>query len=151
MQSLGTSWDWSTLSNNSGRAWASPEYTRYRKRFYMCIYIYVCLWGDHFSEERVKFWMRTVMVVMRMRIRLHCTWSIWETTRTCTGTNWLERWQCCTTLARLRSTINITDRLHFPEHEDSCMEAYPLMIRAWLQVLGLMVMACGLLLKYIAV
>ena len=32
----------------SGRAWASPEYMRYRKRFYMCIYIiynynnYVC-------------------------------------------------------------------------------------------------------------
>ena len=31
----------------------------------------------------------------------------------------------------------------FPEHEDDCMEAYPL--RAWLQVLGLMVMACRLL------
>ena len=41
--------------------------------------------------------------------------------------------------------INITGRLHFPEHEDDCMEAYPL--RAWLQILGLMVicMACGLL------
>ena len=22
---------------------------------YMCIKLYVCLWGDHFSEERVKF------------------------------------------------------------------------------------------------
>ena len=42
--------------------------------------------------------------------------------------------------------INITGRLHFPEHEDDCMEAYPL--RAWLQVLGLMVMACRPLLKY---
>ena len=35
-------------------------------------------------------------------------------------------------------------RLHFSEHEDDCMEAYPL--RAWLQVLGLMIMAaCRLL------
>ena len=52
---------------------ASPEYTRYRKRFYMYIYLYVhvCLWGDHFSEERVKFWTCKVMVVMR--IRPHCT------------------------------------------------------------------------------
>ena len=50
---------------NSGWAWASPEYTRDRKRFY--IYILVCLWGDHFSEERVKFWTRKVMVVMRIR------------------------------------------------------------------------------------
>ena len=55
--------------------------------------------------------------------------------------NWKD--ECCTTPARLRSTINITSRLHFPEHEDDCMEAYPL--RAWLQVLGFMVMACGLL------
>ena len=37
------------------------------------VYIYICLWGDHFSEERVKFLTRKVMVVMRMRIRLHCT------------------------------------------------------------------------------
>ena len=42
-----------------------------------------------------------------------------------------------------RSTINITGRLNFPEHEDDCMEAYPL--RAWLQVLGLMIMSCRLL------
>ena len=35
--------------------------------------MYVCLWGDHFSEERVKFLTGKVMVVMRMRIRPHCT------------------------------------------------------------------------------
>ena len=38
---------------------------------------------------------------------------------------------------------NITGKLHFLEHEDDCMETYPL--GAWLQVLGLMVMACRLL------
>ena len=42
--------------------------------------------------------------------------------------------------------INITGRLHFPEHEDDCMEAYPL--RAWLQVLGFVVMACRLLIYW---
>ena len=60
-----------TFTYYSGRVWASPEYTRYRKRFYM----YVCLWGDHFSEERVKIWTRKVMVIMRMHICSHCTRS----------------------------------------------------------------------------
>ena len=36
----------------------------------------------------------------------------------------LERYR--STLARLRFTIIITGRLHFPEHECHCMEAYPL-------------------------
>ena len=58
----------------SGRTCVSPEYMRYRKRFYMYVYIYicmdVCLWGDHFSEKRVKFLTHKVMVVMRMRMRI---------------------------------------------------------------------------------
>ena len=29
--------------------------------------------------------------------------------------------------------INITGRLHFPEHEDDCMEAYPLRADTWTQ------------------
>ena len=41
---------------------ASPEYTRDRKRLYM----YICSWGDHFSEGRVRFWMHKVMVVMHI-------------------------------------------------------------------------------------
>ena len=81
------------------------------------------------------------MVVMRMRIRRHCTIDLRDNSSVGKAQNW--KGECCTTLARLRSTINITGRLHFPEHEDDCMEAYPL--RAWLQVLGLMVMACRLL------
>ena len=34
------------------------------------IYLYVCLWGDHFSEERVKFLTCKVMVVMRMHAHM---------------------------------------------------------------------------------
>ena len=33
--------------------------------------------------------------------------------------------ECCITLARLRSTISITGRLHYPEHEDYCMVSGP--------------------------
>ena len=40
------------------------------------MYVYVCLWGDHFSEERVKFWMRKVVV--DMHIHTHCTLSEWQ-------------------------------------------------------------------------
>ena len=78
------------------------------------------------------------MVVMRMRIRPHCTIDL----RLLRQLNYAEL-ECrqgiklgkmSTTLVRLRSTINITGRLHFPKHEDDCiiLEAYPL--RAWLQV-----------------
>ena len=58
--------------------WGEPERapnTRGAGSGFICIYIflYVCLWGDHFSEERVKFCTRKVMVVIRMRICPHCT------------------------------------------------------------------------------
>ena len=61
---------------------------------------------------------------MRMLIRPHSTINLRDNSsvkvRHKTG-----KGECCTTLARLRSTINITGRLHFPEHEDDdCMEAY---------------------------
>ena len=83
------------------------------------------------------------MVVIR--IRPHCTRSerqLGPVQCRQRRKNW--KGKCCTTLARLGSTIYITGRLHFPEHEDDCMEAY--LLRAWLQVLGLMmVMACRLL------
>ena len=81
--------------------------------------MYICLWGDHFSDERIE---RKVMVVMRMCMRIcpHCTIDLRD--------NWSVglKGECCTTLARLRSMINITGRLHFPEHEDDCMKAYPI-------------------------
>ena len=66
------------------------------------------------------------MVVMRMRIRRHCTIDLRDNSSVGKAQNW--KGKCCTTLARLiiRSTINIAGRLHFPEHEDDCMEAYPL-------------------------
>ena len=48
-----------SLTHNSGRA-LEPERapnTRGTGSGFICVYIYlyVCLWGDHFSEERVKF------------------------------------------------------------------------------------------------
>ena len=78
---------------------------------------------------------------MCMPIRLHYTIDLRDNSSVGKAQNW--KGEYCTILARLRSTVNITGRLHFPEHEDDCMEAHPL--RAWLQVLGLMVMACRLL------
>ena len=52
----------------------------------------------------------------------------------------------CTTLVRLRSMVNITGRLHFPEHEDDCMEACPL--RAWLLNIEQVINIIGLQLLY---
>ena len=110
------------------------------------IYI-ICLWGDHFSEKRVKIWIRKVMVVMRihtLRARMH---TIWMTTRALRPLQRTQRhetgkvstgplWQGSD--PQLISLVDL-----FSEHEDDCMEAYPL--RAWLQVLELMmVMACWL-------
>ena len=85
------------------------------------------------------------MVVMR--IRRHCTIDLRDNSSVGKAQNWKGKCEgkCCTTLARLiiRSTINIASGLHFPEHEDDCMGAYPL--RAWLKVLGVMIIACRLL------
>ena len=39
------------LSYDSGRAWASPEYTRDRKRFYMYILVYCECWT---TQERLR-------------------------------------------------------------------------------------------------
>ena len=75
--------DHAHMSCNSGWAWASLKYTRNRKRFYMfCIYknIFACLWGDHFSEERVQFRHSVGMVVMHMHsqpvLNSMATWQI---------------------------------------------------------------------------
>ena len=91
--------------------------------FYILVRACVCGVRDHFSEERVKFLTCKVMVVMQMLIRPHCTINLMDNSSVkARHKTW--KGECCTTLARLRSMINITGRLHFPEHEDDCMEAY---------------------------
>ena len=66
------------------------------------------------------------MVVMHMRKRPHCTIDLRDNSRHKTGmVSAVPLWQS----SGPRSTP-CTGRFHFPEHEDDCMEAYPL--RAYL-------------------
>ena len=111
---------------------------------FICIYIYlyVCLWGDHFSEERVKFLTCKVMVVMRMRICLHGLRDNSSVLRARHKTGKVSA------VPRFRSTINILVGSTFLSMKMTAWRLkYPL--RAWLQVLGLMVMAYSRLLKLI--
>ena len=105
--SLVTQWSWLQQKNVIlilfVASLSEPWIHEGQEAVYIYVYIFVCLWGDHFSEEGVKF-------KQRIGIGRHAhLFALWQTLQiTCK-----QRHETGNSLARLRSRVNVAKMLYY--------------------------------------